>query len=648
MKKLTCIFILVLFFDISISAQHKSAYTSNKSAIKSFNKAASYMEQHQNKMALAEIDKAIEKDPMFLEAWLLRAEIYDFLGYSIESYFSYSKVFEIDPSYDPALSFKLAANSYKIGKYAEAKNFIDYFYSEVDLEKYKNYDFKRLKEFIYFADSAFNNPVNFQAINIGRGVNSEYDEYWPSLSVDESVLVFTRQIPINPNSSLRSPESMHEDLFISYFDEKTGQFSKAQPLPGSVNTKLNEGAQCISADGKTCIITACNRPDGMGSCDLYIMFLENGKWTNPKNLKTINTPSWESNPSLSADGKYLYFASGRAGGRGKTDIWRVRIDEKGNALSEAENLGAEINTEFEELSPFIHPDGKTLYFASRGHPGMGDFDLFYSKIDENGNWSKPKNLGYPINTMGEERSLIVNARGDIAMFASNSGKRDLDIYYFLIPEEIKPIATTYVKGFVYDKTNNNRLEAKCQLIDVETGEEVIVMKTDPVNGEYLITLPLERDYAFNVEKTNYLFYSESFSLKNIKNPEDAFILNIPLQPLEEGVVVVLKNIFFEFNSYQLLPESFAELKIVCDYLNANPKLKIEIGGHTDNVGTKAYNKTLSENRAMAVYNYLITKGIDKNRLSFKGYDFSLPIVNNDSEENRALNRRTEFKVISNK
>lgn len=648
MKKLTCIFILVLFFDISISAQHKSAYTSNKSAIKSFNKAASYMEQHQNKMALAEIDKAIEKDPMFLEAWLLRAEIYDFLGYSIESYFSYSKVFEIDPSYDPALSFKLAANSYKIGKYAEAKNFIDYFYSEVDLEKYKNYDFKRLKEFIYFADSAFNNPVNFQAINIGRGVNSEYDEYWPSLSVDESVLVFTRQIPINPNSSLRSPESMHEDLFISYFDEKTGQFSKAQPLPGSVNTKLNEGAQCISADGKTCIITACNRPDGMGSCDLYIMFLENGKWTNPKNLKTINTPSWESNPSLSADGKYLYFASGRAGGRGKTDIWRVRIDEKGNALSEAENLGAEINTEFEELSPFIHPDGKTLYFASRGHPGMGDFDLFYSKIDENGNWSKPKNLGYPINTMGEERSLIVNARGDIAMFASNSGKRDLDIYYFLIPEEIKPIATTYVKGFVYDKTNNNRLEAKCQLIDVETGEEVIVMKTDPVNGEYLITLPLERDYAFNVEKTNYLFYSESFSLKNIKNPEDAFILNIPLQPLEEGVVVVLKNIFFEFNSYQLLPESFAELKIVYDYLNANPKLKIEIGGHTDNVGTKAYNKTLSENRAMAVYNYLITKGIDKNRLSFKGYDFSLPIVNNDSEENRALNRRTEFKVISNK
>ncbi|MCK9255914.1 MAG: OmpA family protein [Bacteroidales bacterium] len=648
MKRILSFFILILAFNFALKAQNKSSYTSNKAAIKSFNKAVAYMEQRQNKMAIAEIDKAIEKDSNFLEAWLLRAEIYDFLGNVNESYSSYVKVFEIDENYDPALSFKLAANSYKIGKYSDAKNYIDFFYNEVDTIKYKNYDFRRLKEFIYFADNAYNNPKDFKPINIGPGVNTQFDEYWPSLSVDESILVFTRQIPINPNSNSRNPESMHEDLFVSYFDEKTGQFSRAIPMPGNVNTKLNEGAQCISADGKTCVITACNRPDGKGSCDLYIMFLENGKWTNPKNLESINTSSWESNPSLSADGKYLYFSSGRPGGYGKTDIYRQRIDEKGNALGEAENLGTQINTAYEELSPFIHPDGKTLYFASRGHPGMGDFDLFYSKLDDNGNWSKPVNLGYPINTLGEERSLIVNARGDIAMFASNAGKRDLDIYFFLIPEEIKPKAVTYVKGYVYDIKTNQRLEAKCELFDIESGEEMIKLTTDKTTGEYLVTLPLERDYAFNVEKSGYLFHSENFSLKNIKNPEDAFILNIPLQPLEEGVRVVLKNIFFEFNSYELLQESFAELKVVVDYLNSNPNLKIEIGGHTDNVGTKAYNKTLSENRAKSVYTYLISKGIDKNRLSFKGYDFSVAIADNETEEGRALNRRTEFKVISNK
>ena len=648
MKRIFSFLIIFFAFSFFVQAQNNSVYTKNKSAIKSFNKAVSYMEQRQNRMAITEIEKAIEKDPNFLEAWLLKAEIYDFLGKANESYLSYAKVFEIDAQYDPALSFKLAANSYKIGKYSVAKKYIDFFCNEVDTMRYRNYDFKRLREFIYFADSAYKNPKDFKPINIGPGVNTHFDEYRPSLSVAERVLVFTRQIPINPNSTSRDPSSMQADLFVSYFDDKTGQFIKAIPMPGNINTKLNEGAQCISADGKTCVFTACNRPEGKGSCDLYIMFLRGGKWTDPQNLESINTASWDSNPSLSADGKYLYFASGRAGGYGKTDIWRVRIDAEGNALDEAENLGPQINTQFEELSPFIHPDGRTLYFASRGHPGMGDFDLFYSKLDNNGNWSKPVNLGYPLNTMGEERSLIVNARGDIAMFASNVGRKDLDIYFFLIPEEIKPVAATYVKGYVYNAKTNQRLEAKCELFDIESGEEMVRLTTDKITGEYLVTLPVERDYAFNVEKTGFLFHSENFSLKNIKDPEQPFILNIPLQPLEEGVTVILKNIFFAFDSYELLPESYAELKIVVDYLNTNPNLKIEIGGHTDNVGSKAYNKTLSENRAKSVYTYLISKGIDKDRLSYKGYDFSIPIADNATEEGRALNRRTEFKVISNK
>jgi outer membrane protein OmpA-like peptidoglycan-associated protein/tetratricopeptide (TPR) repeat protein len=648
MKKLLTLLFLITIVAFSCKAQEKSKYTESKSAVKSFNKAVYYMENRQNQLAISEVNKAIAKDPGFLEAWLLKAEIYDFLGEAGEAYTAYSKVFDIDPTYDPALSFKLAANSYRLGLYSDSKKYIDFFYENVDTIKYRSYDFARLRTFIHFADSAYRNPVDFKPVNIGSGVNTGYDEYWPSLSVDETVLVFTRQIPLNPNNTSRSPESMHEDLFVSTFDFKRGQYGEAIPMPGNVNSRLNEGAQCISADGKTCIITACNRPDGLGSCDLYIMFLRGNKWTDPQNLKSVNSSTWDSNPSLSADGKYLYFSSGRPGGYGKTDIWRVPIDSKGNALGEAENLGPTINTPYEELSPFIHPDGRTLYFASRGHPGMGDFDLFFSKQNNLGQWGKSVNLGYPINSSGEERSLIVNGRGDIAMFASTAGKRDLDIYYFLLPEEIKPVTVTYVKGYVYDKVTNERLMANCEMLDIQTGEKMVELQSDYQTGEYLVCLPIDRDYAFNVDRPGYLFYSENFSLTNLEHPEEPVIMNIPLQPLADGVTVILKNIFFEFNSFDLLPKSYTELNVVVQYMKTNPKLKIEIGGHTDNIGTQAYNKTLSENRAKSVYNYLISMGIEPARLSYKGYDFSVPIATNDTEEGRALNRRTEFKVISNK
>ena len=649
MKKLKYIFfVVVLIVSFSCQAQNKSNYTKNKSAIKCFNRAVEYMERGQKSMAISEVNRAIEKDPGFLEAYLLKAEIYDFWGESLEAFENYAKVFEIDLNYDPALSFKLAINSYRIGKYAEAKDYIDAFYENSDPEKFKKYDTDRLKRYIYFADSAYKNPVAFEPKSVGDGVNTGFDEYWPSLSVDENVLVFTRQIPINPDKPSRSQESMHEDLFVSFRNPETGKYDQAIPMPGNVNTRLNEGAQCVSADGKTVVITACNRPGGVGSCDLYIMFLKNGKWTEPQNLFTVNSASWDSNPSLSADGRTIYFSSGRAGGYGKTDLWKAEIDRNGNAKNPPVNLGPVINTEYEELSPFIHPDGKTLYFASNGFPGMGDFDLYYSRMGEDNKWKNPVNVGYPINTNGEERSLIVNAKGDIAMFASSTTKRDLDIYYFEIPEEAKPVTVTYVKGYVYDIKTNDRLVAQCEMLDLETGNVVVEMMSEAETGEYMVCLPIDKDYAFNVSKDGYLFYSENFSLTNLENPEEPYVINIPLKPIEEGIIVVLKNIFFEFNSFDLLPESYTELNKVVDYMNSNPKMKIEIGGHTDNVGTKEYNKALSQNRAKSVYNYLIEKGVSADRLSYKGYDFSMPIADNDTEEGRALNRRTEFKVISNK
>lgn len=614
-------------------------------AEESFRKALDAIRINDQQNAIKYSQEALSHNPDYLQPNLLLAEVYNFRDNRELAKKHYLKVFELNPMYDPSISLNLALYKFESGKYDRAKSFIDFFFEHGDPKKQTQFDSERLKNFIYFSVDAVQNPVPFEPISLGPGVNSQYDEYWPSLSADERVLVFTRQIPVGVGGPGPSGTRKREDLYVSYYTERG--WSTGIPLPGEVNTHLNEGAQCISADGNTVIITACNRPGGVGSCDLYILFKkEDGKWTSPQNMRSVNSRWWDSNPSLSADGRTLYFSSARPGGDGGSNIWKVNINSEGEAISDPEILPPTINTSFDEVSPFIHPDGRTLYFASNGHIGLGDYDLFLSRLDDDGNWSEPENLGYPINTHAEERSLIVNARGDIAMFASaREPGRGLDIYYFEMPYEIRPTTVTYVKGFVYDAKTKERLQADLELIDLSNGNIVAKQKSDRNTGEYLVCLPIDRDYAFNASKQGYLFYSENFSLTGLKHPEKPYVMNIPLNPIEEGVAVVMRNIFFEFDSYELLPESFAELNRITAFLIENPNIKIEIGGHTDNVGSMAYNKALSENRAKAVYKYFTEMGISSQRLSYKGYYFSQPIAENETEEGRAKNRRTEFKII---
>lgn len=645
MKK-TFIFAILFFFVSLCSAQIQSSYTKNKKAMNLFDKAIFDYANHKKDAAITKLLKAIEIDTNFLEAYYMLGEINDINGNKQLAYKYYKNAYDIDSIFDEKLAEKLSVIAYRNGDYNQAKKYMDFFFINSDE---KTIEVMKIKSFIDFAYESYNNPVDFQPINLGDGVNSKYNEYWPSLSIDEKTLVFTRLIPILQKKSSNTQDDFQEDLFVSELDTITNKYKKAYPMQSIINTELNEGAQCISGDGKTCVVTCCNRPDGKGSCDLYIMFNRRGRWTEPINMKTVNSSAWESNPSLSVDGRTLYFASNRPGGYGKIDIWRINIDEYGNVTSKAENLGNVINTEDNDVSPFIHPDGKTLYFASDGHPGMGEQDLFFSRLDENNQWTKPINLGYPINTKGEERSLIVNAKAELAMYASTGDKNDLDIFAFIIPETVQPTMVTYVKGYVYNTKNHSRIaNANCDLINISNGKKVISIHSEDPTGDYMVALPVNNDYAFNVTKEGYLFYSESFSLKNVKNIAEPFLINIPLSPIEEGKVVVLKNIFFDFNESILLSESYVELEKLIEYLNNNPSIKIEIGGHTDNEGTKEYNKKLSENRAKAVYDYLVEKGINTDRLEYSGYDFSMPIADNNTKEGRALNRRTEFKIISTK
>jgi outer membrane protein OmpA-like peptidoglycan-associated protein len=392
--------------------------------------------------------------------------------------------------------------------------------------------------------------------------------------------------------------------------------------------------------------TACNREDGKGSCDIYFAVKEGNQWGPPVNLGSpVNTSAWEAQPSISPDGRTLYFVSSREGGIGGMDLWKSERDTSGN-WTQPVHLGDVINTTGDEMSPFIHADNRTLYFSSTGHLGMGGFDIFKSKRSESGEWSVPENLGYPINTFHDEIGMIVNAEGSRAYYSSDrmkdSGK---DLYMFDLHEEARPVSVSYMKGIVYDSETRRRLEARFELIDLSTSQLSMQSSSDPSSGEFLITIPTNRDYALNVSRPGYLFYSENFSLQGISSMEEPYLMDIPLQSIKSGEKVILRNIFFAFDSSELLEESFIELEKLTEFLNRNPSVRIRINGHTDIVGTDEYNLKLSDQRALSVVRFLKDQGIQESRLESKGFGSSMPLDTNETQEGRARNRRTEFEVL---
>jgi outer membrane protein OmpA-like peptidoglycan-associated protein len=334
------------------------------------------------------------------------------------------------------------------------------------------------------------------------------------------------------------------------------------------------------------------------------------------------------------------------GGFGGKDIWVCHRDENGK-WSEPLNLGAEINTAADESTPFIHADNQTLYFNSNGHAGYSEKpDLFVTRKLPNGKWSQPENLGYPINTIDDEGSLVVAADGKTAYYSSDRSdtKGGLDIYSFELRKDLRPLKTLWVKGKVFDKKTKAGLPSTVELTDINTNLLISKLQTDE-EGNYLVTLPVGKDYAFNVHRKGYLFYSENY---NISETTDSFYTaDIPLQPIEANASVILKNVFFDTKKTDLKPESITELDNLVRLMNENPNMKILISGYTDNVGKPADNLKLSIGRATSVINYLLSKGVTNNRLSSKGFGAENPIADNNTEQGRALNRRTELSVVSN-
>src|SRR6185436_1660117 len=374
-----------------------------------------------------------------------------------------------------------------------------------------------------FASYAVKHPVPFNPVNLGDSINTDVDEYLPALTADDLTLVYTRRRVMGTDHLGR--KDYNEDFYIS--KKEDGKWMPSLNMGEPINTLGNEGAHCISPDGMFLYFTACNR-DNYKGCDLYYSRKAGNHWSPPLNAGSIvNSESWDSQPTISADGKAIYFLSSRPGGLGKQDIWKTVKNEKG-FWGVPENLGPTINTPENELSPFIHPDDHTLYFASDGHPGMGGTDMYYSRLGDDGKWQTPVNLGYPINTGGDESSLFVNAAGNMAYFASDryNGKGMLDIYSFELYPEARPISVSYVKGMVKDKNAKTPLEANFEVIDIETGKLIANSVSDKMNGEFLICLPSGKDYALNVSKEGYLFYSDHFSCKNPADRKNAYQLDI--------------------------------------------------------------------------------------------------------------------------
>jgi len=648
-------FTILISFNSCLAQPHKEYSIKNKRAISKYEEAITAYGAYNNNLALLILEDLIQSEEEFAEAHFLLGQIYTEQGDKRKAINALEKGLKIDASIFPMGYYMLGECYFSVAEYDKAEKAITAYTRIPKSNPNVNYRAQLILESCVFAKESMKYPVPFNPLNLGSQVNTENDEYFPCITADSKTLLFTRLL-----KDKMAFEGSHEDFFISErtevknFNEGWGQ---SAPI-SSINTLYNEGAPTLSADGQTIVFTACELPgleygetrSGLGSCDLFYSFRTKSGWTPSENFGIgINSNNWETQPSLTADGTKLFFIRGKKGKSGKIEnpnIFYSQLNNEGY-WSEPSEIPGYVNTKGREESVFVHPDGQTLYFSSDGHAGMGGLDIFVSHLQSNGDWSRPVNLGYPINTSANENSIQVTAKGDIALMASNreGGNGGLDLYSFELPENVRPRFVNYVEGYVYDSKNKAPLDGKFQLMNLKSGEIVAEgYSNSSRNGYYLVCLPIGNDYALNVTSENYLFYSSNFSLTNSTETKP-FRKDAPLQKMDAGATIVLENIFFKTNSSNLESESFIELAKLTELLIKNESMRIRIEGHTDSDGDENANLKLSQARALSVKTYLESKGIAATRIESEGYGETQPLESNATPEGKAKNRRTVFRVL---
>jgi outer membrane protein OmpA-like peptidoglycan-associated protein len=646
--------ILLLLFYRNANAQSFRTLSQTKASVRKSFEAAKLEAQRDNPNACISILlKCLEKDSLLIDAWILLGNAYHDIGSYKKALDAFFKLSSIHPAYDAGVHYAFGLTAYKYGDYALAVEKLTLYVASGKMKGLALEQTKKLLDNALFAQKAAQHPVPFSPVPLNPVINTEAPEYLPSFSADDKTLLFTRVV------------NGQEDLYYTQKDNETNDWQKPTPL-SSLNTPFNEGAHTLSADGSTLIFTQCENNKGLGSCDLYISYKKGEQWTAPKNMGApICTGYWESMPSIAPLGDKLFFSSRRPGGYGGSDIWMSRRIHP-EKWTTPENVGPTINTSGDDQAPFIHTDGKSLYFMSNGHRGMGGFDLYLSRWNNNDTWGVPINLGFPINTIADEGALCINRTGETAYFSSSrkdsaekgmTSKTNVDIFSFPLYEAIRPVPVTYVTGKIVANDNNEPLPAQLE-INVTNTDSIIFKSALDTSGRFFICLPSGQDYSFSAICSGYTLYSQHFTLSTPQSALHPYYLDIRLQKVnvqnserkieileEVGEAIILKNVFFETNATTLSSDSQYELSKLAKWLFENETTFIQINGHTDNIGSEASNQFLSTARAKAVYDYLINKGIAPKRLRYKGYGASRPIADNATESGRRENRRTEFIML---
>lgn len=627
-----CLACCLLLLPFAATAQDKVS----KKAMEYYNQAREHAQWDRFAEAEAALLKAIQEQPDFVTAH----EQLGYLYFNTEKYAdaknSFNRMVQLAPDKSKEVYYYLAKSSFYVLQLDSAQQYLNHYRTIGAINDKRKAELDKLERNIAFAKGAVKNPAAFTPKPAGEGVNTEYFEYFPVLTADGQWLYFTRR------AQEPTTKRLQEDIMVS--QRINGGWGNAVSISPNVNTPdVNQGAHSISPDGRSLYFTICEGNGGYGGCDIYVSKRVGDTWGKPKNLgPVINTQHKETQPCISSDGRSLYFVSSRPGGLGMLDIWVSHLNVDGQ-WGQPINLGPTINTPEVDERPYIHPDGQTLYFSSEGWPGFGSTDIYVSRRVAD-TWGEPQNLGYPINSYAYEGGVFVSLTGDTGYFATNrfSGKTDLDIYAFEIPAAARPKLVTYVSGTVKDKSTGKVILPQIEFIDLKTGLPTNLIMPDAQTGEFLLTLPVGSDYALNINEPGYLFYSYNFPVGKQGQSQK---LDIVLEPITSKKTVVLNNVFYETGLYKLKAESKTELDRLLRFLQANPTIKLEVSGHTDNVGADASNLDLSQKRANEVVNYLVAAGIDKARLKAKGYGATMPIADNGTEEGRAKNRRTEIMIV---
>ena len=635
------LFFVLLFISQGSALAQKMYSTKSKKAIKIYEDSEHFMARRQYSEVINMLNMALERDIKFTEAHLRLAFCYKMLN-NVESQKSHLEaVIEYTDTSTRYLNvyFSLGEAYYLTQEYDKALKVLSDFLKSQGINQRLIPEAEWLLENVYFAKDALMDALEIDPVMLPPIINTGPLQYFPVLTGDEQKIFFTKRQGAHPRYD--------ENIFVSTRDDK-GNWTMPVSISANINTANNEGTCSISADGKVLIFTSCQGRGSIGSCDLYIAYREGNDWSRPVNLgPNVNSQHWDSQPSLSADGRKIYFVSERPGGIGGRDIWLSYLSDN-DEWQPAINLGTSINTRRDEVSPFIHVNGQTLYFASKGYPGFGGYDLYYAEYT-NGEWTKPRNLGWPVNTPQDQISLFVTTDGQGAYYSLDSYEQSglplSMIYYFDVPPEISVSNRSfYVKGTIRDEKTGAPLKARVELRDVIKNELVSVVSSDSVFGEYIMILTEGSEYALYVERPGYILESRNFNLPRGSDRKPV-VMNFSLRKSETGAVTTLNNIFFETDSYDLLDRSITELEKVIEYLKKYPELNIEISGHTDDVGTESYNQQLSLKRAEAVYNFMLENGVSSERLTYQGYGQAQPAYTNDSDESRSRNRRIEFKIV---